>query len=124
HKEYKFKDRSTLKPRIGLRSSVSKDIGFSNAVKYHADNFSLRPRFSIEYDIPEIIDIEPSYDINFNHTKYSLNNQRDQNYTNHDVRLRVTSYWPENVIFGNDVTYTHIGKTAPGFDKDYVLWNM
>src|SRR5699024_2286152 len=118
------KDNSTLKPRLGLRSNLSKDLGFSNGEKYHANNFSVGPRVSLEYDVPDIINIEPSYNMSYNHTRYSLNNQRDQDYINHDVGLRITSYWPEDFIFGNDITYSHVGNTAPGFDNDYVLWNM
>lgn len=124
HKEYKLKDGSTLKPRIRFGVSKSKDIGFSNAIRYHSDNFSLRPNVSLEYDVPDIINIEPSYGLSYNNTDYSLNSQRNQDYINHDLRLRITSYWPENFIFGNDITYTHIGETAPGFDNDYLLWNM
>src|SRR5699024_6126655 len=118
HKEYKMKDNSTLKPRLGLRSNLSKDLGFSNGEKYHANNFSVGPRVSLEYDVPDIINIEPSYNMSYNHTRYSLNNQRDQDYINHDVGLRITSYWPEDFIFGNDITYSHVGNTAPGFDND------
>jgi len=53
-----------------------------------------------------------------------LSNQRDQSYTEHNVRLRLTSYWPDNFIIGSDITYTHNGQTGEGFDNDYVLWNM
>src|SRR5699024_6234231 len=38
--------------------------------------------------------------------------------------LEITSYWPKNLIFGNNFSYTHIGETAPGFDNDFFLWNM
>lgn len=124
YKEFKFRDKSTLKPNIGLSSGMSKDIGYSNDNRYHANNLNIGPSVGIEYDIPDIINITPSYQVTYNQTDYSLNSQRNQNYTDHDLRLEVTAYWPKNVIFGNDITYTHIGETAPGFDNNYVLWNM
>lgn len=124
NKTKKLEDGSSLKPKIGFRSNYSKDIGYSNDVKYNAKNFSINPRVSLEYDVSDVINVESSYTVGFNNTKYSLNSQRDQNYANHDVRLQVTSYWPKNFIFGNDITYSRIGNTAPGFESNYVLWNM
>lgn len=123
-KEFKLKDKSTLKPQIGLSSSARKDIGFSNGVRFHSDNLSLNPRVNLEFDVPDIININPSYDISFNHAKYSLGNRQNQNYADHTAQLDLTSYWPEKIIFGNTITYSHLGETAPGFDKDFVLWNM
>ncbi|HLS31744.1 MAG TPA: outer membrane beta-barrel protein, partial [Flavobacteriaceae bacterium] len=124
YKEFKFKDKSTLKPNIGARIGYSKDIGFSNDVRYNAKNFRAGPRVGLEYDIPDVLNISPSYTLSYNKTDYSLDKQRNQSHTDHDLNVEITSYWPENFIFGNDITYTHIGQTAPGFDNDYVLWNM
>ncbi len=124
YKEFSFKDKSTLKPQVGLSLGMSKDIGFSNEEKYKADNFSAGPTFSLEYDIPDILNVTPTYSLRYNQTKYSLDNRRNQNYTDHDVGIEITSYWPKNLIFGNDITYRHIGQTAPGFDNDFILWNM
>lgn len=123
NKTKKLKNGSSLKPKIGFNGNYSKDIGFSNGVKYNSENFTVTPRVSLEYDVPDIINIEPSYSVDFTNTKYSLNNQRNQSYANHDVRLQITSYWPKNLVFGNDISYSRIGNTAPGFDNNYVLWN-
>lgn len=123
-KEFKMRDKSTLKPQIGVGAGLRRDIGFSNEQRYKADNWNVGPRVSLEYDIPDVINISPSYELDYNQTKYSLNSRRNQNYTDHNLRMEITSYWPKNVIFGNDITYTHIGETAPGFDNNYVLWNM
>ncbi len=124
HKKYKLKNESTLKPKLRIRARYNKYIGFSNGVKYNSKTFSVGPRVGIEYDIPDLLTIEPSYNIDFNTTRYSLNSQRNQEYTNHDLRLQTTLYWPKNFFFANDITYTHLGMIAPGFENDYVLWNM
>ncbi len=123
-KEIKFKDRSTLRPQIGLSSSLRRDIGFSNGVKFHSDNFAMEPSVSLEYDIPEIINIEPSYNLDYNQAEYSLGSRSNESFTDHKMQLEVTSYWPESVVFGSTVSYNRLGKTAPGFDRDFVLWNM
>ncbi len=123
-KEFMFKDRSSFKPQLGANSSLRKDIGFSNAVKYHSNTFSMGPSLNLEYDIPDIINIDPSYSISYNQTKYGLGNRDNQKYTDHTVQLDMTTYWPEDVVFGSTVSYSRLGETAPGFDKDFVLWNM
>jgi len=124
YKEFKFKDRSSLKPEIGGGLGLSKDIGFSNEEKYHANNFTASPRVGFVFDIPEIINISPSYTLNYYRTDYSLGNRKNQSHTDHDLGVEIISYWPKNFIFGNDITYTHVGQTAPGFDNDFVRWNM
>lgn len=124
NKEFKFEKGGTLKPKIQVNSSYKKDIGYSNEERYHSNTFSLGPRISAEYDLPDVINVQPSYRVSYNNTHYSLESQNNQDYANHDVGLELTSYWPDKFIFGNDVTYTHIGDTAPGFDNNYVLWNM
>ena len=103
---------------------MSKDLGFSNGVKFDSNRYSVSPNLGVQYDIVDILTIEPSYDISFINAKYSLNNTRDQNYVNHNVGLELTSYWPKNFVFGNDISYQHLGNIAPGFKNDFVLWNM
>lgn len=124
HKEFKFKNKSTLKPSINFNSSLDKNVGFSNGVRYHSNSYSIGPRTGLEYDMPDVVNVDLSYGINDVHRKYSLDSQGDRNFADQDVRLRVTSYWPKNLIFGNDITYNRLGETAPGFERDYVLWNM
>lgn len=124
NKDFTLKDRSTLKPQIGTNASLRKNVGFSNAVKYHSNNFSLSPRASLEYDIPDVIAIEPSYSLTYNRTKYSLGGREDESFTDHVFQTEVTTYWPEDIVFGSTVSYNRLGKTAPGFDRDFVLWNM
>jgi len=36
----------------------------------------------------------------------------------------LTTYWPESLVWGNDIRYTYNGNVGPGFRKDALLWNM
>lgn len=126
HKQFKFADeyKSTIKPELELNAGLRRDVGFSNEVRFNSETYTLSPSVSLEYDIPDIINVKPSYRVSYNQTEYSLDSRRDQEYTDHDLGLEVTTYWPEKLVFGSDITYTRLGKTAPGFDKDFVLWNL
>ena len=77
----------------------------------------------LTYAIQELIDINPSYNLTYNNTKYSINEDRNQEFINHTVGFEATSYWPKNVIFGNDITYNYNGNVSPGFQNSSVLWN-
>ncbi|MDQ7917550.1 outer membrane beta-barrel protein [Mesonia sp. MT50] len=119
-----LESKNTIKIDAGVNGNFSKDLGFSNGVKFDSNRYIVSPRVGVQYDIIDVLTVEPSYDISFNNAKYSLNNTRDQNYINHDIALEVTSYWPKNFVFGNDISYRHLGNIAPGFKNDFVLWNM
>lgn len=43
---------------------------------------------------------------------------------NHRISLEATTYWPENVVFGNDISYNYYGNVSPGFDNTALLWNV
>ncbi|MDR6301841.1 outer membrane beta-barrel protein [Mesonia maritima] len=123
-KTYELDDIQSLKASIGLNVNASKNLGFSNGVKYESNNQSITPRLELQYEIEEILTIEPEYSVNFNWAQYSLDASRDQAFTNHTLGAEITSYWPKNFIFGNDISYRYIGNVAPGFKNAYVLWNM
>ena len=124
NKRIKFEDGSSLNPRVGFRTSFNKNIGFTNGVQFNSETLSLTPQLSVRYEIDDLISIDPNYQLTYNNATYSLNTGRDQNFINHNLGLELTTYWPKNFIFGNDISYQHIGNMSPGFKNDFVLWNM
>jgi hypothetical protein len=93
-------------------------------VQFNSETLSLTPQLSVRYEIDDLISIDPNYQLTYNNATYSLNTGRDQNFINHNLGLELTTYWPKNFIFGNDISYQHIGNMSPGFKNDFVLWNM
>ena len=118
------KDARQLRMRLGVNSGYNHNVGFINAVKYNSDQFTVSPSFRLTYSIDEVFEINPSYSVTFNDIQYDINSGRDQNYANHNVSLETTTYWPKNVVFGNDISYNNYGNVAPGFDATSILWNM
>lgn len=110
--------------RAQLRASYDKTIGFTNAVKYKAERYSLSPGIRLTYAIEDLVEINPNYSLTYNSTKYDINPKRDEDFTNHRVGLETTTFWPKNVVFGNDVSYNYFGNVSPGFDNSSILWNM
>ncbi|MBB4117908.1 hypothetical protein GGR32_000180 [Mesonia hippocampi] len=123
-KKYDWVNGDALKISIGVTGNYSNNIGFSNGKKYTAKRFTTSPRVSVTYDVGEIISITPNYSIDFNNSRYSLNNNRNEQYINQALGLNITSYFPENLVFGSDMRYTKLGNVAPGFKDNFLLWNV
>lgn len=109
-----------MRPRL----SFGKQVSFTNGVQLEAKSFDLTPYLSTTFNYKELLEIEPGYGITFNNTQYNLENVEDIKFTSQNASLRLTTYWPKNVIFGNDIRYTYNGNVGPGFKKDAVFWNM
>jgi len=109
---------------IRLNTSYNKNVGFINAVKYNAESYSMSPNIGFTYSIEELFEINPNYDLTYHNISYDINPDRDEEIINHRVGLGVTSYWPKNVVFGNDLSYNYFGNVSPGFDNTSILWNM
>ncbi|WP_292246810.1 outer membrane beta-barrel protein [Mesonia sp.] len=124
NKRIELEKGATLSPRAGLRASVNRNVGFTNGVQFNSKTYSLTPQLSLKYEIDDLISIDPNYQLTYNIANYSLDSSRDQNFINHNLGAEITTYWPKNFIFGNDISYQHIGNMSPGFKNDFVLWNM
>lgn len=122
NKTYK-KETREFKYRLGLSGNYNRGVGFINTVKYQSDRVSVRPGITLGYEIEELLSINPGYELNFNHSTYDIDDRRKENFTNHTFTLETTTYWPKNVVFGNDISYTYLGNINPGFKNTSLLWN-
>ncbi|MCI9843397.1 outer membrane beta-barrel protein [Flavobacterium pectinovorum] len=117
------KDAHTLRYGLGLNGRYSFDKGFTNTIMYNAKSTSISPKAYFTYEYGEILTISPSYGLTFSQTKYE-NTSRDANSTViHRANLQTTTYWPTNLIFGNDFGYTYNSNISDDFKKDFYLWN-
>ncbi|SMG50466.1 outer membrane beta-barrel protein [Arenibacter troitsensis] len=123
-KQIKKDSLYTLKFNVRPRLSYGRQVSFTNGVELKAKRFDVTPYVSTTYNYKEVLEIEPGYGISFNNTTYNLDNIEDVEYTSQNANLRVTSYWPKNLIWGNDLQYSYNGNVGPGFRKDALFWNM
>ncbi|WP_373055671.1 outer membrane beta-barrel protein [Zunongwangia sp. H14] len=123
NKQYKNENR-TFRYNLGFSANYNKSIGFINGVKFTSNQYSVSPRLRLSYEIEELLNIEPNYQPTWNKTAYDISVDRNEEFTNHRAGLEITTYWPENVVFGNDISYNYFGIVSPGFDNTSILWNM
>ncbi len=119
-KDSAFSATFNLRPGLNFGQQVS----FTNGTELKAKSFDVSPSFSTTLNFKELVEFEPGYGISFNSTKYNLSTIEDVKYTSQNLNLRLTTYWPENLVWGNDIRYTYNGNVGPGFRKDALFWNM
>ncbi|WP_224485495.1 outer membrane beta-barrel protein [Robertkochia aurantiaca] len=114
----------TVSTRIDPSVSYQRNISFNNGLRLSAKRWSPQLRLTTTLNWKELVELEPGYNVSYNDTRYSLDNFEDINFIAHTATLVTTTYWPENIVWGNDINYTYNSNVGPGFDKDALLWNM
>lgn len=123
NKSYK-KEKRTIKYGYGIWMNYNFNQGLTNAALYESKALSLNPRVNFSYIIEDKITISPSYRYNYNITKFdNYVIDRTDNFR-HIFKLETTSYWPKNVVLGNDFGYNYNSNITGGFQKDFYLWNI
>ncbi|MBC9797078.1 outer membrane beta-barrel protein [Sinomicrobium weinanense] len=119
----KKKEEHTFRYRLGVNVNFSLNKGITNNENFKANNISLHPSASFAWEYGELLTVEPSYNFNYNESRYT--NYRIDKSSNfrHNFKIQTTSYWPENIVFGNDFGYTYNSNIADGFQKSFWLWN-
>lgn len=112
-----------LRYGLGLNGRYSFDKGFTNAVLYTAKSSSVSPKVYLSYDYGEILTIAPSYNLSYNQSQYENYSRDGTSNVVHKINMQTTTYWPENLIFGNDFSYTYNSNISDNFKKDFYLWN-
>lgn len=123
-KQLKKDSTLTVKFNVNPYFNFQKNVGFTNGERLEAKRLSLYPRISTSFNYKELLEIEPEYTLSFGSAKYNVSELADVNYISHTAKLKTTTYWPQNIIWGNDVSYNYNGNVGSAFDKDALFWNM
>jgi len=117
------KEEHEFRYRMSLTGNYNKNVGFTNGTLFNSKRISVSPGIRLTYAIQEVFEVNPSYSLTYNDTKYSINEDRNEDFINHRVGFEATTFWPKNVIFGNDISYNYNGNVSPGFQNSSILWN-
>ncbi|MDR0230172.1 MAG: TonB-dependent receptor family protein [Flavobacteriaceae bacterium] len=113
-----------LKYGVSLRFNQTVNNGFIDGAQYQSVGDNIVPRAYLNYDYKELLNIKPSYSYRHNTTKYTnFSVDKASNFV-HRFNIQTTSYWPKNVVFGNDFGYTYNSQIAAGYKRDFYMWNI
>jgi hypothetical protein len=96
---------TVIRYNLNLSNNYNRNIGFSNGQQFNSDLYTISPGFRFTYEIPDLISLQPSARLNYNNTIYDIFTDRNENFTNTELGLETTIFWPKNFIFGSDFTY-------------------
>ena len=112
-----------FKVGVELDGDYSYDKGLTNNQLYVSKGYEIRPRLNLTWEYGELLTLNPSYQYQYNYTKFSNYVIDNSSNFRHVVKLEATTRWPKNVVFGNDFGYTYNSSISDGFQKDFYLWN-
>jgi hypothetical protein len=118
------KGSHTFKYSLGISSNYNLSKGLTNNQAFEAKALSLNPSIELSWEYGELLTITPSYNYQYNDTKFTNYSIDALSNFVHNFKLETTSYWPKHVVFGNDFGYTYNSNIADGFQKDFYLWNV
>ncbi|MFD1604188.1 outer membrane beta-barrel protein [Flavobacterium artemisiae] len=117
------RDAQVLRYGVGISGNYSFDKGFTNDILYNSKSVGVTPKVYMSYDYGDVLTIAPSYNLSYSESKYENYLLGQTSNVVHRVNVQTTSYWPANLIFGNDFGYTYNSNISDGFKKDFFLWN-
>lgn len=118
------KDENTFRYSLGFSSDFGLSKGLTNNKAYEAEAKSFNPNVEFSWEYGKLLTISPSYSFKYSDTKFKNYSIDGRSTFVHVLKIETTSYWPKNVVFGNDFGYTYNSNIADGFQKDFYLWNM
>ncbi|WP_338350998.1 outer membrane beta-barrel protein [Nonlabens tegetincola] len=115
------KDNSKIKVGSGLDVGYDENKGFTQNILFTTKSTRINPRVYVSYDIDDLLDVKLSYDPSFNKTKFDNAPFQEQDFTNQQVSIDLTTYWPKKVTFGLRGEYNKFGNIEAGFDDDSLI---
>lgn len=117
-------DRETISLGTDVDFSYNRNLGFTNAQNFRSEAYRVSPSVNMNYGIEDLFSIEPELGLSYNFTNYNLQQSRDEEFVNLNFGLNTTTYWPKNVVWGNDITFTRLGNVSSDFESSFWLWNV
>jgi hypothetical protein len=123
-KQLKAKNKDIYRLRGNISGQYENNLGFTNGKQFESDNYVVSPYFSFTYEKDQVITLNPGFGLDYNLRNFNINSNRNEEFTNLNFSLEATTYWPKNVVFGNDITYFKYGNVAADFRSTSLQWNI
>ncbi|WP_034690558.1 TonB-dependent receptor [Kaistella palustris] len=122
-KTYKWNgNKLDLAPSFSGNYSYRK--GFIDATEFTNKIYTLSPRFRVNLNVKDVLNLRATYGINFSSSHYS-NYRLDKTITaRQNLSLRLTNYcFSKTLFFSNDFNFTRNSSIAADFSKNSYFWN-
>ena len=108
---------------ISSRINYFKGKQFSNGVKNNINAWTVGPELRLDMAPTQKLNISLGAALNYNKTKYSLQDALDASYLQQEYSGSVDWELPKRFFFSTDFTYTINSQRAAGYNSKVPLWN-
>lgn len=122
-KSYKWNgNKLDFSPSFSATYSYRK--GFIDATEFTNNIYNFSPRFGVNLNLKDVLNLRASYGINFSSSRYTNYRIDETNTSRQNLSLRVTNYFfSKNLFFSNDFTFTKNSNIGSDFRRNSYFWN-
>lgn len=104
-------------------TNYGRDLSYINNQENHGNNWSTTGRLTIGYNITDTWDINLGQSVSYNNSKYSLQSNLNNSYTDYVTDFSSTADLPFKLRVSTDLNYTQRLGLTGGFSRSFTLWN-
>ena len=113
----------TIKYEVSFGMQGNKSVNFNNDEKYSSNTLTYMPRVGLRFTWKNLFEIRPEYAPTFSNNTFDIESNKDRKFTRHELRVRTSTFWPEELEWQNDIRFITNPDVAGGFQSNSVFWN-
>ncbi|WP_028376501.1 outer membrane beta-barrel protein [Leeuwenhoekiella sp. MAR_2009_132] len=123
NKDFKLDSLRTLKVELSTYGNLNRFVNFFNADQYASLTKSYTPALGLRFTWKDLFEIRPEYRVSFTETSFNRDFFEGRNFTQHNMRIRTTTYFPKWLTWENDIRYVYNPNVGADFQRDAIFWN-
>ncbi|MGM9479142.1 outer membrane beta-barrel protein [Pedobacter sp. GSP4] len=117
------KDKTSLKVGLGFWANFDHTPVIVNNIRSNADVFYVGPNGSLRLNLNDKVEINQSYSINLNRSKYDDSFYTNISYNTHQSTSELIIRYPKKLVFETNYAITINTQTIPGYNNNIKFWN-
>ncbi|MCX2433321.1 outer membrane beta-barrel protein [Pedobacter sp. GR22-10] len=121
-KDFKF-NKTSLKLGLGFWANFNHLPVIVNNIRSNANVFYVGPNGSIRLNLNDVVEINQSYAINLNRSRYQDNFYTNLSYNTQNSTSELIIRYPKKVVFETNFALTANTQQIAGYNNNIKLWN-
>ena len=122
-KTKKIDSLRSIKLGAGVYVRGNQSVNFNNDEQYKSNTTSFGSNIGVGFIWKDLFEFRPSYEFTYNNNTFDLTQFEDQEYFEHNARLRTSLTYPKNLEWSNNINYNYNPNIAEGFQRSAIFWN-
>lgn len=110
--------------KMKWNASMGENTHLTNNLLFKSNFVTLSPAFYAEFNYNDFIEINPTYRLFLDNTKYNTTEVQNQSNIQHTFGLNITTFAPQRFTVFNQMQYNLNPKFEEGYGKQSLVWNV